>query len=645
MDLNYALAPVLIVIGCAMLLLPRISRDNAIGRMVLTAICAALTLRYVYWRFTETLPAPGLHADAVWGYLFLVFEMGSVLGCLLSLFFMSRTINRSTEADQNLNWFGDTPPLIDIFIPTYDEGAAVLEPTIMGALNQDYPRFRVFILDDRRRDWLRDLCAKHGVNYLTRPDNSHAKAGNINAALRQLRANGSLGDFVAILDADFVAFPNFISRAVALFHDENVGVVQTPQHFFNSDPMQHSFRSPNVLPDEQRFFFDVLLPAKDAWGVAFSCGTSSLTRSIALESIGGIPVTSITEDMLLSQRLRANGWKTVYLNERLSMGLAPEGLSEYITQRSRWCIGFIQIFKSKYGLFGREPRVIDRILLLDTFFFWVVSFPFRIMCILAPIIFWFFGWTVFHTDLVSLVYFLGPMLVAQLTFITWVANGRFMPVFADAAQLLFAVDAVKATGTALFRQKDHKFMVTAKGGDRSRVVVQWKMLTRFAAMMVLTFGGILYYALSNPLHGADGIGIVLFWSYFNLIVLWIACFACIELPRPAGTVFLVAKPCQIFRAGVYEPGMVSFLSVGRAEVAGAAGWTIGDQVQFRMDGLPDISATITERYDDRAVLQFDHTNETLRKSVGFLFSGRFTHLLRGRRLGEMVVPLVKRFAS
>ena len=60
----------------------------------------------------------------------------------------------------------------------------------------------------------------------------------------------------------------------------------------------------------------------------------------------------MTEDYLLTLRLKADGYRTVYLNERLSLGLAPEGLKEYITQRGRWCLGFVQICRGPLGPCG-----------------------------------------------------------------------------------------------------------------------------------------------------------------------------------------------------------------------------------------------------------------------------------------------------
>ena len=48
---------------------------------------------------------------------------------------------------------------------------------------------------------------------------------------------------------------------------------------------------------------------------------------------------TVTEDMLTSFRMEEHGFRTIFLNEPLSLGLAPEGLKEYVTQRSRWYLG------------------------------------------------------------------------------------------------------------------------------------------------------------------------------------------------------------------------------------------------------------------------------------------------------------------
>jgi len=124
-------------------------------------------------------------------------------------------------------------------------------------------------------------------------------------------------------NADFVPQRDFLWRTMPLFHDRDVGLVQTPQHFFNNDPIQSNLLIGNVWPDEQRFFFDHVMASKDAWGAAFCCGTSSVIRVRALEDIGGFPTDSATEDFLVILELDRLGWRTVYLNERLRPAWRP----------------------------------------------------------------------------------------------------------------------------------------------------------------------------------------------------------------------------------------------------------------------------------------------------------------------------------
>ena len=155
------------------------------------------------------------------------------------------------------------------------------------------------------------------VGYLTRVDNAHAKAGNINAALKTLAARSDRPDFISILDADFVPLPDFPNRAASLMIEAESAVVQTPQHFFNPDPIQSNLAITRVWPDEQRFFFDIVMASKDAWGAAFCCGTSSVIRFDALESIGGFPTDFVTEDYLVIPQTEG---------ERVPDGLLERGL-------------------------------------------------------------------------------------------------------------------------------------------------------------------------------------------------------------------------------------------------------------------------------------------------------------------------------
>ena len=300
-----------------------------------------VTCLYAVWRVTDGLPADqGLIANVGVGF-YVAFEMANLLGSCITYLMLSRTRSRSAEADIHANHPVCRAP-VDVFIATYNEGFEILERSLLGACAIDHPDLRVWLLDDGGRDWARQLAAAHGAQYLRRVAGRHAKAGNVNNGLQEALRVGRRPEFVLLLDADFVAGRQILQRTLPLFHAADVGIVQTPQHFFNPDPIQTNVMSPAVWPDEQRYFFNVLLPSLDAWDGAFCCGTSAVIRVAALEAIGGLATETVTEDMLTSFKLSEHGWRTVYLNEPLSLGLAPEGISAFVVQRSRWCLGSVQ---------------------------------------------------------------------------------------------------------------------------------------------------------------------------------------------------------------------------------------------------------------------------------------------------------------
>jgi cellulose synthase (UDP-forming) len=644
-----AIGPTLFVIGCLIVGLPLLNADTTAGRLLPCLGCILLIARTIAWRVTETLPPFALTPDAIGAYLFVFFELLSSTSSMLLFVFLSRTIDRTKQATRNGAWVRTGSMRVDLLIPTYNEEQAILERTIIGAQSQDYEHYRIFVLDDGRRDWLRDLCERRNVGYITRSNNEHAKAGNINNALRELSRDGEAGEFVAILDADFVPQPEFLSRALALFRDQEVGCVQTPQHFFNPDPLQHGFGAASRWPDEQRFFFDVLLASKDAWGVAFCCGTSSIARREALEHAGGFPTESVTEDMLLSLKLKEAGWKTVYLNERLSMGLAPEGVSEYITQRGRWCLGFMQIARSKWGPLGSAALpALDRISLLDAFLYWGASFPFRILCLIAPIIYGFTGLAVIHADAQGAFSHYGPSICTVAIVLAWITRGRVLPIITDAAQLLVAVDAIKAAAVGLFRPKGHKFKVTAKGGERNRLNVEWRLIVRFLLPLLLaTIGAVAYgtFDVFSPAYGNQSAPVWLFWSYYNAIVIAVTVFTCIELPRPKAEGFRVDEIARLTIGPLTRRHQLLFLSTSWAMLSGGASVPLGGSVVIHLQGISEpLTARVSKIDKNSLEVTFETTPSLHEAIVRKLFSGRYQLRPARFRFADVIVAIAGRIA-
>ena len=294
--------PLLLSTGTLLVLFWGLGPQVPIARIAASALCAGLAARYLWWRWTVSFPLDQEWWQQVWAGIFFAFEAGSVASSMLVYLFMSRHVDRSAQADARRGSPLLSAP-VDVFIATYNESREVLERTMVGALSITHPDLRVWILDDGARDWLRDLAAELGVHYTRRVKGRHAKAGNVNAGLEVALSTGRPPEFVLLLDADFVPSRNILERTLGLFEEPDVGIVQTPQHFFNSDPIQSNLLCASVWPDEQRFFFSAFMPCKDAWGAAFCCGTSAVFRVAALRATGGMATETVTEDMLTTFRM------------------------------------------------------------------------------------------------------------------------------------------------------------------------------------------------------------------------------------------------------------------------------------------------------------------------------------------------------
>lgn len=505
---------------------------SPVVRIIASTTCALVTLRYIYWRLLFGLPTHQNLPQTIWALAFLGVELCTLLSSLLIYLFMSRTISRSAEATSHRNSELNQAPT-DILIATYNESYDILERTIVGALAVEHPDHRVWVLDDGNRAWVRELAESLGAYYVARHKGKHAKAGNVNNGLRHALDTGRPPRFILLLDADFVPHRTILRRVLGLFDDPTVGIVQTPQHFFNVDPVQANLFCASVWPDEQRFFFNVLLPCKDAWGAAFCCGTSAVIRVEALIASDGMATETVTEDMLTSFKCGEYGYRTIFLDERLSLGLAPESLVDFISQRSRWCLGAIQQLFTRWSFFGpARLTLINRIAFFDTVLFWVSGAVFKIMLISAPALYWFTGTSTLHATAPELIRWMTPMLIANLIFMKYFAGNRILPIMTDLTQLLTAFVISRTIITGLIRPFGRPFKVTAKGLSSTSVTVQWRILAPYAFLAAATILGTLTHIQDfSDAHGVQGYSFNICWSIVNAATLTLAAMACIEVPQ------------------------------------------------------------------------------------------------------------------
>lgn len=568
-------------------------------RAALAACTLLLVARYAWWRTTIMAGANPAGAEQLWQWVFYAAEMALLVDGAIFVLLMARTRDRRQEADAHQQWVDGmiasgqeaALPTVDVFIPTYNEEWDVLSATVTGALALDYPHVAVHVLDDGGRDWLAERCAELGVLYHRRPDRSHAKAGNINHTFAR-----TSGDLVLVFDADFVAQRNFLRRTVGFFRAPDVAVVQVPHHFFNTDPTQNNLRIFGEHADDQAFFFTDIMAARDAWGVAFSCGSNSLIRRTALAALGGIPTASITEDILTSLALLQRGWRTVYLNERLARGLAPEGLSALYTQRARWARGGIQL------LFLREgPLRAPGLTFVQRLFFLPLSWIAGNLClpvmIAGPICFLWLGLVAVPASTgEELIAYQAPMLAAML-FITRKLSQVERSVLLSLAQSVFTTFRLApAVLHSLVRPFAVGFKVTPKGKLANGMDVDVRAALLSGGTLVLMLAGMLLNGLPDfeRLPPNAFLTPSLLWGTVTVVVMIICLLMAFEhRPPRAQERFVVNEEHHVLQAGTRHAVRVVDLSLtGAALQWGTDRPAVGEPLALQLRDVGVIDAVV-----------------------------------------------------
>lgn len=533
---TYALA--LAVFAFCLLFLPSLDRNNRWVRLTIIGVLSVFWIRYMMWRlFYTTLPVPMVTGLGLWVWFCFFVEILVSVESLIFYITLMRHTDRKAQADKYEKALRDLPPeelpTIDVFLPTYNEGIEVIERSILGCLHLDWPKdkLKVWVLDDGKREWVQDFCEEVGAGYVRRKEWIHAKAGNLNHAFEV-----TSGDFIAVFDADFVPFRNFLYRTVGFFIDPKVGILQTPQHFFNKDYVQSNLHLHDSAPDDQRLFFDVMMPARDGWDVAFWCGSCSLTRRTAMRDAGGVPTRSITEDLTTTLVLLRHGYITRYLNEKLSHGLAPESLPSLITQRKRWCRGTIQTVFMKDGPLGPNLKFIHRILFFP--WHWLIS-PFtRFFSFIVPIVFLWTGYpALLITHYTELVYFHFPAYLMNLFVTLWLAPRHYIPLLSSSVASLESIQVLPTVVNSLLTPFRQEFGVTPKGRmgrpDGQRHIHKFSFWVSLI-LLTLTSIGMILNIIPESTPGSEGgfFPVAAIWATMNVFMLVVMVMISVEHPRP-----------------------------------------------------------------------------------------------------------------
>lgn len=499
-----------------------------------------ISFLYFNWRLWFTIPMQDGVVSFVFGILLLIAEGMGMFEFMIHFMNMSSVITpRTPTVDKDVDY-----PEVDVFIASYNEPMSLLYKTIVGAKNMSYPdksKVHIYLLDDGNREEAGLLCKRLGITHLTRETNEHAKAGNINAALKRTSS-----PYIVTLDADMIPLRSFLMETIPFFIENEqtrlkeekegcvktapLGFLQTPQAFYNPDVFQHYLFLEHEIPNEQDYFYRSVQLGKNKSNSVIYAGSNTVISRQALDEIGGFVTGIITEDIATGLNMQKSGYQSLALSTVQATGLSPDDLRTIVKQRKRWGRGCIQTFRRFNPFTVKGLSIKQRLNYFDSLCYWYGSVK-RFIFIMAPILFTVFGVKVLHADLLRVLMFWIPMnwLIKKM-FQLYTKNIR-TSVWSDIYETIMMPNLMTAILLETFGIKQKRFEVTDKEGLD---VVTKKEKIRFAfphlLLLGLSFYGILV-CLSNLFteHWASYV-MALFWLAINLYNLTMAIFFALGRP-------------------------------------------------------------------------------------------------------------------
>ena len=502
-------------------------------RLMFMLLAGMIALRYIWWRTFHTLPVDGDGLSLFISIMLYLAELQATVVYFLGMFVYVFPKKRDPTP---LSLKHGSPPTVDVFIPTFNEPTALIKTTLLAATNLDYPsnKLNIYLLDDggttqkreqvdseaaaqaqTRHTSLQQLCQDVGVHYLTRDKNNHAKAGNINDALKH-----TSGDLILILDCDHVPTVDFLQNTVAPFlEDAKLYLVQTAHFLINDDPIEKNTGKPAHMPSESEMFYTNTMRGLDTWNAAFFCGSGAVLRRKHLEEIGGICTQTVTEDIETSVELHSLGYNSIYYHKPMLAGLQPETFAGFMTQRLRWAHGMLQVFMLKNPLFKKGLNLGQRLGLFNMVSYWFFSYM-RIMFLLAPVAYLLLDINLFDADPAEILLYVLPNIVAFLLYFDVVFGRQRWFLVSEIYETLQCLFSIRTVFSVLVNPKKGSFNVTPKDENIQEDFISplsFPVYILVALVVIATLKGIASVIMDPTQLAQDGI--VITWSIINTLII------------------------------------------------------------------------------------------------------------------------------
>ena len=283
--------------------------------------------------------------DWLWIFLYFLVLIGLSGYGFHRLMILTLYLRHSRKRPEPLRQF-DELPLVTVQLPCFNE-MHVMERLLDSVAALEYPKdkLQIQVLDDST-DETTEICKAEvakliesgfDAEHIHRTDRTGFKAGALEHGTESAK-----GEYLFILDSDFVPDPDVLEKTIHYFTDEKIGMIQTR--------WEHINRTYNTLTRIQAMFLDGHLEleqtARNRSGRFFTFnGTAGIWRKNCIADAGGWEHDTLTEDMDLSYRAQLKGWKFIFLNDVTTPAELPVDMEGFKSQQHRWTKGSIQVCK------------------------------------------------------------------------------------------------------------------------------------------------------------------------------------------------------------------------------------------------------------------------------------------------------------
>lgn len=300
-------------------------------------------------------------------------------------------------------------PMVVIQLPMYNE-ISCCQTIIDCACSLKWPKDKLYVqvVDDSTDTEVKTIIDHRiqfwkvqGVDIYVhrRPHRNGFKAGAMADAMEFFPRSA---EYVAIFDADFLPQPDFLENTMPyMLASPEAGFVQARWRYTNEKEslltrMQEiSLNFHFKCEQEMRFRNDRFFNFN---------GTAGVWRVDAIVNSGGWQTDTLVEDMDLSLRAWASGWKSIYLYDVTVLNEIPPTFSAYLGQQHRWTSGPMQVLKKAFTtvLKSKSLPIQEKIFCLWFFlrnYVHIVNFLYFL--VLIPLMIWiprvtFYEWAVIY---------------------------------------------------------------------------------------------------------------------------------------------------------------------------------------------------------------------------------------------------------